>query len=222
MRTLFILTIVPCMLCAQDGAADPTLDTAGLPAWINFVPKPAAEPWRLPTGEERLVQYARETFSPVPMGAAGMGALISFGMGRPEEWPRNTEGYARRFGNNAAQHFVRSTAIHGMAAAFGEDNTYYRAQAGAGTGARLGHALSHTFLARNREGRKRWSASRFIGGVGTAKLSRVWVPPSWKGWENVVVSYAMWSATEAGVNVAREFFPDLVRALKQRKARQRP
>lgn len=211
-----LLAMMPLAVSGQTGSADPTLDTAGLPAWINFVPKPAPEPWRRPTGEERLAQYARDTFGVTPLLAAGIGASVSFGLGRPVEWPQDFHGYRRRFGNNAAQHYIRSTAMHGLAAALGEDNTYYRSQK-QGAGARLGYALGHAFLARNGEGRLRFSASRFVAGAGVSKLSRTWVPPSWKGWDNVAVSYLLWSATEAGVNVGREFFPDLARALRGRK-----
>lgn len=215
MRFSLALLLWPVALFAQ-AVPDPTLDTSGLPLWVNFVPKPAPEPWRAPTGEERLVRYARETFSATPVLAAGIGASVSFGLGRPEEWPQDFKGYSRRFGNNAAQHYIRSTAIHGLAAVLREDNTYYRSRK-QGAGARLGYAMGHAFLARNSSGNLRFSASRFVGGVGTSKLSRVWVPPSWKSWDNVAVSYALWSVTEAGINVGKEFFPDIVRALRGRK-----
>lgn len=215
MRNLFSFFLIAAASFGQGPAADPTIDTRGLPAWVSFIPKPAAEPWRMPTGEERLAQYARETYGGTPLLAAGMGAAVSFGLGRPEEWPQDFKHYAKRFGNNAAQHYIRSTAIHGLAAAMGEDNTYYRSKK-EGFGARLGYAMGHAFMARNRGGRLRFSTSRFVGGVGTSKLSRVWVPPSWKNWDNVAVSYMMWSATEAGINVGREFLPDIVRALRGR------
>jgi hypothetical protein len=210
------LMLMAAALGAQTAPADPTLDTKGLPAWVNFVPQPAPEPWRAPTGEERLVRYAKETFSGMPLMAAGMGAAVSYGMGEPEEWRRGFRGYGKRFANNAAQHYIRSTAIHGLAAVLGEDNTYYRSRKGS-VGARLGYAVGHAFLARNGDGRLRFSASRFVGGVGTSKLSRTWVPPSWKTWDNVAVSYGLWSLTDAGMNVGREFLPDLIRAFRGRK-----
>jgi hypothetical protein len=217
-RVLSIFVLMSATLAAQTTPADPTLDTKGLPAWVNFVPKPAPEPWRMPTGEERLVRYAKETYSGMPLLAAGMGAAVSYGIARPEEWPQDFGGYGKRFANNAAQHYIRSTAIHGLAAVLREDNTYYRSRK-QGAGARLGYALGHTFLARNGDGRLRFSTSRFVGAVGTSKLSRTWVPPSWKTWDNVAVSYGMWSLTEAGMNVGREFLPDLIRVLKGRKPR---
>jgi hypothetical protein len=218
MRILSFLFLIPGLACAQRAAADEAIDTSGLPGWVNFIPKPAAEPWRMPTGEERLALYARETFSGTPMLAAGMGAAVSFGLARPEEWPQDFKNYTKRFGNNAAQHFIRSTAMHGLAAVLREDNTYYRSKK-TGFGGRLGYAVGHAFMARNRDGKLRFSTSRFVSGVGTSKLSRVWVPPSWKTWDNVAVSYGLWSTTEAGINVGREFLPDIVRALRGRKSK---
>jgi hypothetical protein len=214
MQKLLVL-LMPLAAFAQQPPADPTLDASGLPVWINFIPKPAPEPWRKPTGEERLALYARETFGATPLLAAGIGASVSFGMGSPEEWPQDFSGYSRRFGNNAAQHYIRSTAIHGIAAVLREDNTYYRSRK-QGVGARIGYAVKHAFMARNSDGNLRFSTSRFVGGVGTSKLSRIWVPPSWKNWDNVVISYGLWSATEAGINVGKEFFPDIVRAFRGR------
>ncbi|MCL4794820.1 MAG: hypothetical protein KJZ84_09660 [Bryobacteraceae bacterium] len=216
MRFLILLPLWTLATAAQPAPPDPTLDTSGLPVWVNFIPKPAPEPWRMPTGEERLVRYAKETFNGTPLLAAGMGSAVSFGLGTPEEWPQDFKHYTKRFANNAAQHYIRSTAIHGLAAVLREDNTYYRSNK-AGTGERFGYAVKHAFMARNRDGDLRFSVSRFVGGVGTSKLSRIWVPPSWKNWENVAISYGLWSVTEAGVNVSKEFVPDIIRALRGRK-----
>jgi hypothetical protein len=202
-----ILLALPLAAAAQH---DPTLDITGLPGYIGLLPRPAPEPWRAPTQRERFETYVENTYSVTPLASALFGAAVSQGINSPREWGQGMEGYGRRVGNNLAGHALRNNLMYGFSVAFREDNRYFRSNK-TGAGARIFHALSRAFMARNNQGGERVSMSKFLGIAGTSAISRAWAPRSWQGIDDISINYGFVVATDAGFNVAREFFPDIVR-----------
>lgn len=213
---VFLLAPWACLAEAgKDAPIDASIDMTGAPAWMKLLPKPAPAPYRFPDGEERRQRYLRETFSVNTVASSAFGAGFSHLRNSPVEWEQGSDGYARRFGNSLGNAYVRNSLVHGIAAMAGEDIRYIRSDRESFKG-RIGYALAMPVLARNREGRIRFSAARFIGGAANSGISRTWSPPSWRDWGNASKNYGYWLLTEAGFNVAREFFPDMLRALKGR------
>lgn len=195
---------------------DPTLDTTGLPFYMPLMPKPTPEPWRFPDGKTRRQRYIAETFGVNTYAGAAVSAAYSFWVNDPHEWDQDVGGYGLRVSNNIAGAWVRGTAVHGLAVVFKEDIGYSRSNKASAKG-RILYAVSRSMLAKDGNGHLRFSYSRAVGGVGTAFLSRTWAPDSWRPWDNAGKNYGYWLVTEAGFNVAKEFFPSMVRALRNKK-----
>lgn len=224
--TLFVFTLaasaqnpVPGTPATQQ-QPDPSLDTTDMPFYVKLLPKPTAEPWAYPDGDTRWRRFAKETFGPMTYGSAAFAAAYSFWLNNPREWDQDLTGYGQRLGNNVAGAWVRGSMVHGLAAAFKEDISYSRSNKSTAK-ERLIYALSRSMVAKNENGDLRFSYSRAMGGVGSAFVSRTWVPESWRPWDNAMKNYGYWVATEAGFNVAKEFVPSLIRVFQRKKANQK-
>ena len=82
--------------------------------------------------------------------------------------------------------------------------------------------LISPYVARNDSGGTRFSTSAFLGGAGQAGIPLLWSPPSWQGWNNVGVNYAVWYGLSAGVSFFREFYPSVVAHYKRKQASHAP
>jgi len=162
------------------------------------------------TPKQRFHDYAMSVIGPVPIFSAAAGAGVSQGIDSPVEWGEGAGGYGRRFGNNLAYNAVRNTLTLGASVALHEDNRYFASQQRT-FGRRLLHALASPAIAHKDGGKATVSVSSLFGIAGASTLSRTWVPGSWQGADNVGRSIGFTYAGMAGLNVAREFVPDIVR-----------
>jgi len=190
--------------------SDPNSSTAGLPAYVKLLPQAAAEPFQEINEKQRLALFAANTFSPIPILGAAVGAAISQGMNSPEEWGQGWGPYGKRVASSYASTVIGNTIQYGTSALFREDNRYFESHK-SGFKARLGAVLLSPYVARNSAGQTHFSVSSFLGGVGQASLPLAWSPQSWQGWGSVAINYSIWYGTMAGVNLARELNPTLVR-----------
>jgi hypothetical protein len=130
----------------------------------------------------------------------------SFGQG--------TAGYAKRYGAALADS-VSSGFFHTylFPVVFRQDPRYYRRLEGT-PGARLGHALSHVFVAESDSGRKMFNFSEWLGTTASATLSNAYHPGNSRGVGSVSRGIGISIAGDMGFDVLREFWPEIVHKLK--------
>jgi hypothetical protein len=167
------------------------------------------------TERERFHRYLLSTYGYAPAIAAAASSGIRQWLDSPPEWGQGAAGYGKRVGNNLAYRAVRNTLSFGAATALHEDNRYF-ASGKQAVAARLLHALISPVVAHREGGRDSVSISSLTGIVGASLISRAWAPPSRQGAGDVGVSIGLSYAGTAGLNVFREFVPDLVRVLRGR------
>jgi hypothetical protein len=158
------------------------------------------------TGGDRLPQFLKDTASPLSLVTSAASAGLGQWKDRPKEWKEGSEAYGLRYGSSYAEHIVRETLKFGAAAAFHEDNRYYRSEEG-GVGARVGHAVSSPFLARGDNGARRFSFSRIGAIAGAALISRLWQPHSTRSFRSAGVNFGTSLGMSVGMDFAREFWP---------------
>ena len=172
-----------------------------------FQPKPLT-----PKGRFRL--YIESTIGPLPIVTQAISAGVFQGLDRPPEWGQGAAGYGKRMADGFAYNAVRTTITYGTSVLFREDNRYF-ASGRAHTGGRVLFALTSPFRARTDGGKYRFSISTTSGIVGSAVISRTWEPQSWQGAGNISRSIGYGYAGIAGLNLFREFVPDIIRRLKK-------
>jgi hypothetical protein len=148
---------------------------------------------------------------------AGAKAGINQWRDHPYEWGQGTKGYGRRLGSSIGQNVIDGTIHMGVAVLRGEDPRYFRSEC-RGTWARMKYALAHTLVARNDKGGRTFAAGRVAGALGGGLISRAWQPDRhrslWYGFESGGISIG----AAAGMNVLREFWPDIKKRLGSKNA----
>jgi hypothetical protein len=161
------------------------------------------------TEKQRFLDYLLNTAGPVPLiGEAAFSAIDQW-RDSPPEWGQGWGAFGKRYASNLAYNGVRQTISYGTSILFHEDNRYFASTA-QGFLPRTGHALISTFTARHPDGRQSFSFSSVAGVVGASAISSIWGPPSFKGVGNIAEIAGISFAATAGLNVVREFLPDVL------------
>jgi hypothetical protein len=198
---------------AQTGAANRTEPSTAQPSGSGIVAKTlrmlAPDEDTPLTAKGRLRAYLMDSIGPARLIGEAAAAGVEQGMDSPKEWHQGAKGFAERFGDNLAYNGVRTSLTYGTSILFHEDNRYFASGKKTFWG-RLGHALISPAVARRYDGSETVSISSLTGIVGASTISRAWVPPSWQGGTNIVRSIGYTYAGMAGMNLVREFVPDLI------------
>ena len=212
-----LLMLIP-LLCSGQGApvSTPVEPATGLPLVLRVLPKPEVEPWSKITAKQRWDGYVAFTFSPFAGLGAASGAAISQAINSPEEWGQGWGAYGIRVTSSYGATLVGNTVTFGTSALFHEDNRYFRSHSDGFFG-RLGHVIGSPYVARNDTGRRRFSASMFMGSAAYSGVQLAWSPSTWQGWDDVGINYLIWYGQVAGVNLVKEFYPTMVRHFQLKK-----
>jgi hypothetical protein len=167
------------------------------------------------TAKERLGVYAKDLLSPFHILMAGASAGIAQAQNVPPEWGLGAEGYGRRYANYYAYDTVSSMLQMGGEDLLHEDNLYY-GSGYQGIWRRVSYAVKSSVLARGNDGTQHFSVSQISSTAAAAFLSRLWQPPSSNSATDGAKSFGISLATNAGVNVIREFLPDITRRIFRR------
>jgi hypothetical protein len=149
----------------------------------------------------------KHLFGPKGFFLAGVSTAIQHVRNVPHEWGSGASGLGKRFASAFGHHLVKATVQTGVAKAFHEDLKYYPSEQ-QGFGHRLGHALVSTVYVRktNREGQT-ISSAKISGNVAGGFISRLWQPASLHTVASGFASTGISFGVDAGLNVAREFWP---------------
>ncbi len=139
------------------------------------------------------------------MGALG-GVVAKAGIGQAFGHPRNygggLGGFGKRLGAGFTTHVVKTTVEHVIAAPLHEDLSYHRSSK-TGFSPRLVYALKSTVITHStKSGKAHPAVGRLSGHAAAGVVSQVALHA---GGGAATAGFGL--ATEAGVNVAREFWP---------------
>ena len=153
--------------------------------------------------------FVRHLFGPRGVIFAGISTAIQHARDVPREWGSGLAGLGRRYASAFGQHLVNATVHFGVAKALHEDLKYYPSET-PGFGPRVKHALVSTVWVRktNREDQTP-AISRFSGAVAGGFISKTWQPARFHTFASGMSSAGISLAVDAGVNVLREFWPEI-------------
>jgi hypothetical protein len=162
------------------------------------------------TPKQRLELYAKDLFGPFHLMMAGLAAGITQLQNSPKEWGQGAQGYGLRYANYYGYATVSSVLQMGGEDLLHEDNLYY-GSGEHGLWRRVRYAVKSSVLARGADGTQHFSVSQVGSTAAAAFISRLWQPPSTDSAEDGAKSFGISLATNAGINVVREFLPDVTR-----------
>jgi hypothetical protein len=153
--------------------------------------------------------FLRHLFGPRGVIFAGISTAIQHARDVPAEWGSGLGGLGRRYASAVGQHLVNASVHFGVAKALHEDLKYYPSET-PGFGPRVKHALVSTVWVRktNRAGEAP-AFSRFSGALAGGFVSKTWQPARFHTFAGGMSSAGISLAVDAGVNVLREFWPEI-------------
>src|SRR5262249_49101466 len=158
-------------------------------------------------GRPNRRQFVKKTFSPGSVVRAGAGAAIGQARNSPHEWGQGAAGYGKRLGSAFAGHVIKNS-IQYPVAYFRHEYLGYQPSQKHGVLPRLGYALESTVIThRTDNGRRTVAAGEISGAAGSGLISRLWQPASTRTIASGFGSAGITLGADAGMNVAKEFWP---------------
>ena len=164
---------------------------------------------------ERLRDYVSRTAGPEALVNSALLAGLDQWRDTPEAWEQGGSGYGKRFASRLGRTAVGNTIQLGVEALLHEDSRYKPLERG-GVGMRIGYSLSHTFTVMTPSGRRPAPIGRLAGIFGGSILSHRWYPDGENGIEDGARGGAISLGVYTGMNVFREFLPDIKRIFKKK------
>jgi hypothetical protein len=165
-----------------------------------------------PAGKFHL--FLQDTLEPVTFVGAAYDAGLSQAQDDDHSFGQGAAGYGKRYGaaltDQVSDGFFNTFLYPTV---FREDPRYYRQLEGS-TRMRMGHAISHVFVAQNDSGRKMVNFSEWFGRSSSVALSNLYHPGNRRGFEPSAVRVSLGVGSDIGFDVLREFWPEIVRKLK--------
>ncbi len=207
---------------AAPQAADRTLaDNAAKTPSALLPPDPSsaaaiqpAQPrqtYRPLTPHQKFMIFVHSTYDPTTFANAGFDAGIGQGTGDHPDYGQGSEGFGKRYGASLASsesgvffsRFLLPTLLH-------QDPRYF--QLGEGSFKhRAAYAVSRAFVTRTDSGGKSFNTSHVLGTALSIALSNAYVPENERGFDRTVIRIGNSLATDAALNVLREYWPEVLR-----------
>lgn len=169
------------------------------------------------TAGEKFKLAAVSSIAPSALLSSALGAGISQATNSPSGYGQGAEGYGKRFGASMATR-ASSNVLGGfiIASIARQDPRYF--VHGEGTfGKRLGHAVSRVVVAPNDGGGYGFNWGGVFGPLGAETLANAYLPENEQTGARTLGRYGSDLAVKAGMNVLKEFWPDIFKGLRLRK-----
>lgn len=173
---------------------------------------PASPQWSGLSVEDKLRYDARHFFDIENLIFAGIGAAFDQARDRPSEWGQGGGAFADRYASHIGQYLVQRSIMFPMQAIDHEDTRYFRSKRTSIKG-RVGDAFLHTVWRHDDSGGMIPAYSELLGDYGAAAVSRMWWPDRFHTKSAIFVAGSDTILIDAGINVFREFTPDIKRWL---------
>ncbi|HEY6972617.1 MAG TPA: hypothetical protein VJA94_25635 [Candidatus Angelobacter sp.] len=163
---------------------------------------------------EKFHLFLSNTFEPVTFVGAGFNAGLDQAEDNDPTFGQGMAGYGKRYAaaltDTASSDFFHTFLFPVL---FRQDPRYYRRFEGR-TSLRLGHALSHVFVAHSDSGKKMFNFSEWLGTASSTALANLYHPGKRRGFGPAASRTGISIGTDMGFDVLREFWPEIVRGLR--------
>jgi hypothetical protein len=155
-----------------------------------------------------------DTFEPIALAGVAVESSLDHSSNSDPTYGLGAQGYGKRLGARFADGVSASFfSTYLYPTLFRQDSRYFRTRHGSPKG-RLGAALSYSFVAYSDKGHKTVNASRWLGASSSVALANLYHPDRERGFAPAAQRVGIKLATQAGFDVIKEFWPDIVRTLR--------
>lgn len=194
LRTAVLLAVCGVSLWAQTPA------TAG-----TYRPLDSSERWK---------HYHGDTWRSGGFYGAVIATAIDAQLERnPPEWRRDAAGFGERIASWIGVFGIQEGIHHGGAAILGYDPGYLDCQC-RGFLRRFGHAVQWSLVTKNSSGQRRPDLPAIAGAYGSGILATSWYPARYRPLSDGVRAGNEQMIFVVGINVVKEFAPELKQALR--------
>jgi hypothetical protein len=160
---------------------------------------------------ERWDYYLHQTFLSPGIYFASLAAAGGEQLAKdPPEWRQGVEGYTKRAGSILAGYGIQYSVEEAAEAALHYDPRYLRCDCKGG-GRRMAHAILWSFLTKNDEGQTRFNAPVMAGAYAGGMIPYLWYPSRYNPLKDGLRQGDQQLGFHVGVNVIKEFSPELKR-----------
>jgi hypothetical protein len=148
-----------------------------------------------------------------------VGALATVwqtGFNTPSEWQQTWSGAGKRYAEREADVAISNSIEAGLGALWGEEPRYIPSGRH-GIWPRARYAVKTAFVAQRRDGHLAPAWGRYAGNIFNNVIENAWLPPSVTTGHQTIYRSALGFAGRLGGNAWDEFWPDLVKKLRQRR-----
>jgi hypothetical protein len=209
-----LLTLTTLLLCGTSAVPVGAQDhSAVLQKSADRAQEEVTERERSKKDGARLRLFLDDTLLSPTFGARlALSATLDQAGREPEEWGRGADGFGKRLAARGGRALTQVAVQHATAAVMKIDPRGDRARCGCSHPLRrTAHALTKTFVVRDRRGRTVPNAPLFVGAYAGATIASAWYPPSYDASRNALRVAGATVAAQAGANLLREFAPELKR-----------
>ena len=174
-------------------------------------------PVRPLTTGQKLALFANHAFDRFTFVQAAASAGIGQALDTPAGYGQGAEGFGRRYGAAFASHvhhdFFTRFALPSL---LRQDPRYFRRGQGV-AGPRLGYALSRVVVTQGDNGERQFNFSQVLGSLFSAALTNAYYPEEERTAGRTFARAGRHLVLGAGLNVLKEFWPQLRRKMLRRK-----
>ena len=132
--------------------------------------------YQRPEKKKRFRTYIKNMVGPSAFAGPFLSASYNQIRKNPEEWERNSRGFAKRFGNSVGRNVINQTVIYSLDEALKVDSAYYPSRK-KDLKSKIKNAVVSTFTARNEQGKRVLGIPRIAGAYTSAIIANeVWMP----------------------------------------------
>jgi hypothetical protein len=213
-RSILLMTISSGLVFAQQPAGpEPPVGNppdAATASDTQAASGPQSDRWKDLSVKEKLQYDGRHFFDVENMVFAGIGAGLDQLRERPSEWGDGWGPFAERYASHIGYYMVQRSVMFPVEAIDHEDTRYHRSSRSSLKG-RLGDAFLHTVWRHSDSGSMMPAYSEFLGDYSAAAVSRLWWPANYHKGSSIFIAGSDTILVDAGINVFREFKPDIKR-----------
>jgi hypothetical protein len=176
---------------------------------------PPPLPYQPLSRRQKFNVFVQHTYSPYTFAGAAFGAGLAQATGAWHSYGGGMEGYGKRFGASLAD--SESGALFGrflFPVLLHEDPRYLRSTS-KGPMPRIGYALSRVLVTRDDHGNRRTNLSLILSVFASSGLGNTYYPRDERGLGDTAVRAGNGFLSTAGMNVLREFWPDIKQKFKK-------